>query len=195
LFPNAKFERNPKRNWKLRDFFRYLFLNDWGLYGIVGKPGSGKTLTLVFFMWLFDKLNYRFLTNVKTDFRNAREIEDIFEIVHEKYNNIRYVFFDELWLFLDSRRSTSRKNVDFSQFGLQLRKYRKHVFYTLQILSSLDLRLRNITIWYIIPDFNPLKHECTITIMDSNENIYGTITYNTTILYKHYNTYQRIEPK
>ena len=165
----------------------------WSVNAIVGLPGSGKTLTMIFFMSVLDKKGIPFITNVLTDFENSIYIEDdevlkVFDI--SKKHNVKVLFLDELWLWFDARYSMSKTSREFTKYVLQIRKYGCHLYHTLQTWTQIDIRIRRLTTYIIVPEY--INDEKTnVYIIDGvTETLVKRFSFRSKDYYKHYDTNQ-----
>ena len=125
------------------------------IIGVLGDPGTGKTLIMsafAHFLRMYDSLplasNYplRFSRRVST-------LEDVARI-----NNGIFCF-DEAWVDLESRNS-AKGNQQITQWVLQMRKKSVVMFYTVQDLDQIDKRVRRNTNLFIVCHrlVNPRRH-------------------------------------
>lgn len=117
----------------------------------VGSMGSGKTLSMVRQAYEYYLDGYKILSNMKLNFPYQKiTSKDIVEFAKNKkglYNTI--VLIDELHIFLDSRRSASRKNLIGSYFITQTRKQKVKLLGTTQHRHQIDRRVRDNTDLFI----------------------------------------------
>lgn len=129
------------------------------LEGIFGDMGSGKNVRATWYIlkWFFgfygdapiyDECFANF--HVAAPPGSTRQVQlltkDAFKSLEHKTNVL--VVIDEAYLWLDSRRSMSKENVNVSYVVLQSRKRGFDVLYIAQVRSSVDLRLRELSeIW------------------------------------------------
>ena len=114
----------------------------------IGLLGSGKTLSMVKDMYNDNKNGRKIVSNLILKFTKNQISQDFFEKFasgkKEELFNVT-LGLDELHIFLDSRRSTSKRNTYLSYFILQTRKRDVVLRGTSQFFNQIDLRLRNIT--------------------------------------------------
>lgn len=123
---------------------------------IVGEPGSGKTATLAYMGMMYYQQGYKIHANFelflpqpdgskRTICHSIRTYRD--------FNNIRNGYFlgDELWSWIDARMSMSDANMFLSDILLKARKRHFNLINTVQHLSQLEKRIRNITQYIIYP--------------------------------------------
>lgn len=151
--------------------------------GIVGKLGRGKTLLLTALAYvtheagsiytkhlIFDKIfNY---SNCKTIYSNYKLNFDFKPVTNaEALDNMTdgSAFFDEFWLWCDSRMSMSQKNKSISGIALKSRKRNMDIYYTAQNLSRIEKRIRNITDVILIPEINEKTGIMTVEVCEPNE--------------------------
>lgn len=72
--------------------------------------------------------------------------------------------FDELWLVLDSRTSLTKKNRFVANVLSKSRKRQLNISYTVQVLDSLDKRVRKVQDFTAIPILNPNENLCKVNI-------------------------------
>lgn len=112
---------------------------------ITGMPGHGKTLSMTILGVNLSKLMNvpLFATYTLNDvqYTKVRTIEELLAM------QTGVVLLDEFWLNMDSRSFS--QNVQLSQWVMQARKKSLLCFYTSQTMRQVDLRVRNITDWWI----------------------------------------------
>lgn len=117
------------------------------LVGIVGKMGTGKTLTLTYLAMKERKKHRKIYSNYKLNFpyKPIKNLND--------FDKIRNGVFcaDELWLWLDSRESGQAKNKFGSKILAKSRKRGIDVYYTTQHIMQIDARVRRVTDYLIFP--------------------------------------------
>lgn len=132
--------------------------------GIIGKPRTGKTLYLCM-MAYFDYLAGRKIwTNFPVYFPpipnnvapTPLEIEDIQGIVDmEMEISPKSVFIQEASKWFDARRSMRKENVLLSSFTGQSGKREIDIYYDDQFPTRIDMGLRDITDYTMIPEALP----------------------------------------
>jgi hypothetical protein len=166
------------------------------LVAIIGELGCGKTLALTFLAWhnyqnkgkkIFS--NYKFKT---IPFEYVSEAEDI--------NNMHSGFFagDELWLWLDSRSSHSKKNKFISSILIKSRKRNLEIVYTTQSFFQIDVRVRNITDFIITPVLSKSERTCKLLWYTKESFMMNKpvkiIKFKTKDFFDMYDTTEEIEP-
>ena len=168
-----------------------------------GRRGAGKTLTMV-----KDGLNYhlngfKVLRNFEVNFGEYISEEEILSL--DKHSLIKdcVLMIDEIQIFLDSRRSMRKENLEFSNFIQQIRKRNIVMLCTTQYSNTIDLRLRQHIDITAYPNF--LKHfnVCEVTyidlttmqddILNIEEPKTAKIVYNAKPIFKYYNTQEMIK--
>lgn len=113
--------------------------------------GSGKTLSMVRQAYHYYLEGYKVLTNMALNFPHERiTSKDVVQFAkHRKglYNCV--VLIDEIHIFLDSRRSASKKNLVGSYFITQTRKQKVKLLGTTQHRHQVDRRVRDNTDMFI----------------------------------------------
>ena len=113
------------------------------MYLVSGSKGSGKTLTATLYAYEAYKKGRVVVSNIKLSFPHERlnkhEIQSIM-----KQGNLRncFLLLDEVHTITDSRRSMSKKNVDWSYFFTQSRKLGVDIMATTQRVGQVDVRYR-----------------------------------------------------
>lgn len=156
-----------------------------GVTAIVGELGTGKTLLLTYFGWKAYKKGLTVYSNYWVAYPHVKIVHPL-EI--EKISEGIFLA-DELWTWVDSRCSISEQNRFLSKILLKTRKKRIILMYTAQNLSQIDLRIRNITNWYVFPDFDIFSNWCKYYVT----NPYGDVILKKKIyaepIFKLYNSY------
>ena len=121
---------------------------------IVGGIGNGKTLLLTYLSLLHHLTGYRIVSDYDLNIPHFRinNLEDINNILTEygKYT-LSMMAFDEGWIFIDSRLSTTKKNIVWSRFMMQTRKVGFDVYITLQNIGQIDTRIRSVVDKIFLP--------------------------------------------
>lgn len=128
------------------------------LIGIKGKLGAGKTLAMTFLGYLAQqKYGTKIASNYKTTF------SDQYITTLKQFESFKngIMLLDELWLWIDSRRSGSDKNMIVNKIPLASRKRGLIIIYTSQQIGQTDLRIRGITDLIIEPTLTPLVDNST----------------------------------
>ena len=117
---------------------------------IEGLLGVGKTLSAKYLMNGASMEGYHLFSNIHfTDltYTNVDDIDNLDDIPAGK--NMFLV--DEAYLSADSRLSSSKKNIAMTNLILQSRKKKIDFILTCQLFGSLDIRIRQLTDYRIIP--------------------------------------------
>jgi hypothetical protein len=144
------------------------------IIGIIGKEGSGKTLLLTYIGYLrkYEKKR-KIIANYDVKFRDYTE-QNLKMIVENfkkaGYDKFRYsLLLDEVYkYFMDSRRAMSDGNILTSYIYLQLRKWHIEFYWTAQDFMQVDTRLRQITNYYILPEFKHIENNVFLRIQRIN---------------------------
>lgn len=117
------------------------------IIGILGGMGSGKTLLLSKLLRDDLKVKKKIYSNYKLAFKHQiLETEDIYKYAEqeEELSNLS-IGLDEIYLYVDSRLSSQKKNRIYSYFLLQTNKRDVNLYYTAQRLNTVDKRFRENT--------------------------------------------------
>lgn len=116
------------------------------IHGFFGTLGDGKTTLANYFMKELSDKGKKIISHAKLNIPYTHmDIEEIFDkaINDTLFFSNKILFMDEFHLIMESRRSSASVNVDFSQSILiQLGKIDCDLFYTAQLLSQMDLRIK-----------------------------------------------------
>lgn len=119
------------------------------LVGIMGKMGSGKTLSMSILSYYLGRL-LKSPVYANYNLEGSTKIQNIKELMSIE-NGI--ICFDEIWLTMDSR--LWKDNVFLTQWINQTRKKKLIVFYTTQHIRQVELRARNGTDYLIYTEKKP----------------------------------------
>ena len=158
------------------------------LMGIFGGLGSGKTLTLTYFLWKYRRnpvyANYHLA--FKHDY--IENPEDLLAVSQG------YLGLDELWAWMDSRVSGSKKNRILGHFLLTSRKRNCHVLYTTQHFKQVDVRVRNITDILVFPKYDSKSKTLAIEMVSQYDpKFHRKFSIDARPLFKIYNTNEEIK--
>lgn len=116
------------------------------IWGFFGSLGDGKDTTCNYFLKLRANKGQKIVTHVKLNFPHIYlPIDEIFNkcTTDTLFFRDKILYISEFHLIVESRRSSSSVNVDFSeQILIQLGKIDCDLFYTSQLLSQIDLRIK-----------------------------------------------------
>jgi len=110
------------------------------IIGVEGSMGSGKTLLIVRYLLKDFSNGHKIFANFglrKIDY----EPLNVMELMENNELQDVSVGIDEITVFLDCRKSSSKMNRYISYFILQTRKRNVNLYYTTQALSMIDKRL------------------------------------------------------
>lgn len=158
------------------------------LVGIMGKMGSGKTLTMsILASYLSRATKAPLRANYKLE--GALPVESMNDVVEAE----SAIFcFDEMWLSMDSRMW--QDNIRLTQWVNQTRKKRMIVFYTTQHIRQIELRARNATDILIVAEKKP--EGIWLTFIDYQWKSIGKrfLINKPERFYNIYNTYEVLKP-
>ena len=113
---------------------------------IVGGLGSGKTLLMIYLLFLEKQSGKIVMTNMTSVSFQDKPLyfEELLQDVQDNHalNDIA-LGLDEVHIFLDSRSAMSKSSKVASYFILQTRKRNVNLYITSQHIGQVDLRLRN----------------------------------------------------
>ncbi|KXH75943.1 MAG: hypothetical protein AM326_08240 [Candidatus Thorarchaeota archaeon SMTZ-45] len=161
------------------------------LMAFVGELGAGKTLSLTYFAYLNYLRGVKVYSNYHLNFPYipVTSIEDI--------EDMKEGFFagDELWLWMDSRASGSKKNKAISSILLKSRKRGVQICYTTQSFGQIDNRIRNITDFIACPFMSPKEQWCKVLILSrATMNKVKWLKFKTAEIFPLYDTTEEIKP-
>jgi len=160
------------------------------LVGIMGKMGSGKTLSMSILASYLARLTKTPLA-ANYHLKGADKVESLMDVTKRQSE----IFcFDEIWLSMDSR--LWKDNVRLTRWVNQTRKKKMIVFYTTQHIRQVEMRMRNATDVLIYCDKTPEGH--WLTFVDWQYKTIGRrylIPHSSAKrFYGLYNTYEVLEP-
>ena len=161
-----------------------------------GRRGAGKTLTLVKDALAYYENGWQVYSNIDLPFASYMENSEILAIDKSSdiYNCV--LILDEIQIFFDSRRGTSKQNVTFSNFIQQIRKRNIILLCTTQFSNTIDLRLRQHLDVLAMPTFLKKYPICIVKYVDLTsledewvvEAVTRTIVYDPKPIFELYNT-------
>ncbi len=120
------------------------------LSAIIGNMGAGKTATLTYLAEHFFKQGNDIYANYLIKDINHKYVLSTNDIDAVKFGK---AFYDEFWLWLDSRSSSyDEYNKKISDILLKSRKRGYDITYTLQGFYQIDKRVRNVTDYILVPE-------------------------------------------
>lgn len=148
--------------------------------GILGVLGSGKGVIANYLIKEKIKKGRTVITHTKVNYAHVyMAIDEIFRnaTTRTEVFKDKVLFIDEFHLIMESRRSSAGVNVDFAQqILIQLGKLDCDFIYTTQLLSQVDLRIREMTNYFyfvekvIRPTDRPFDRDKRILrFLDNNE--------------------------
>lgn len=122
------------------------------IWGFFGQLGQGKTTVANYFMKIQFQKGRKIVSHAKLNFPYIyMPIDEIFDkaLNETEFFRDKLLFMDEFHLIMESRRSSASVNVDFSQSILvQLGKLDCDLYYTSQLLSQMDLRIKEMQTYF-----------------------------------------------
>ena len=156
--------------------------------GIFGGLGSGKTLTLTYFLWKYRKNPVYANYHLGFDYSYIEDPEALLNVSEG------YLGLDELWAWMDSRVSGSKKNRILGHFLLTSRKRNCHVLYTTQHFKQVDVRVRNITDILVFPKYDSKSKTLAIEMVSQYDpKFHRKFSIDARPLFKIYNTNEEIK--
>jgi len=172
------------------------------IIGIIGEMGSGKTLSTVYLASILKNKGYNIISNMK----NFKLNDDLLynpNMLKELDTKKKYlIIIDEIYVYADSRRSASKKNLLLSYLLFQSRKRNLDIIYTAQKFTSIDIRIRNLTNLFILPHYYGIINNNILIQWNIAKNVEQNkyITPEKTIklklnpkIFNLYNTYEIID--
>lgn len=137
------------------------------IINVIGNIGSGKTLLLTTLAHMFYENGYYVFSNYHIDKKLIKNIEYIRTIeelnkLKNEPNKKKFFAVDEGQQDLDSRASLSKYNRFITKLFLQSRKYSCHIALTSQFFSAIDIRIRALSNFIIMPTklyFDPFNQK------------------------------------
>lgn len=133
------------------------------LMAIVGGLGSGKTLALTYLAYR----NYLKGLKIFSNYELAFPYQKISKTSQLEKMKSGFFAGDELWLWLDSRVSSSKRNRVVGQILLSSRKKDINFVYTTQSFSQVDVRIRRCTDFIAQPMLTPREDLCRLVIFSN----------------------------
>lgn len=169
---------------------------------ILGTIGSGKTLLLTLFTYLYYLDNSKLYTNYNIKGVNTISLDNI-----KQFNDIEkeknFFGLDEMWLNMDARRSGSFTNMLITQHLLQSRKKLADVMITSQTINQIDKRIRDIAHIIFFPEVSakdskgmPIELKVTMYPLHQKWNVkkfYTPLILGNVIIPEIYDTTEIIE--
>ena len=127
---------------------------------VAGNVGKGKTLFAVIDAY-YNKINLHHLiyTNMNSLTFKDKYITSLEQLDDDNNpDKFKLLFLDEIYMWLDSRESITKRNRIRTYKFLQSRKDYYNIIGTLQDFYSIDVRFRHITDYLIYPEVNLDKH-------------------------------------
>ena len=141
------------------------------IIGIIGEMGSGKTLSAVYLASILKQRGYYIISNMKNFLLNDDLLTNP-DMLKELDAKKKYlIIIDEIYVYADSRRSASKKNLLLSYLIFQSRKRNLDIIYTEQKFTSVDIRIRNLTNLFILPHYYGIINNYILLQWDIAKNI------------------------
>lgn len=158
---------------------------------VVGKLGSGKTLTQTYIAvceWLTKRRKVYSNYHLKIPYYPVTS--------HKQVEEMRDGVFvaDELWLWMDSREHGRSKNKVLNSILIKSRKRDIDIYYSAQDYMQTDARLRRVTneVWF--PKLHKNNTICRVKRFDHPSMIYlDAFNFKTKKLFNVYDTREEIE--
>lgn len=167
------------------------------LFATTGELGAGKTLTLTFLAWhnWFNKRR-RIFSNYNLygfPFTKVNSIPSLEEMSNGFFAG------DELWLWLNSWESRTKKSSIVSSILLKSRKRDVVICFTTQGIGQVVKRVRDIVDFVAYPIMSPDNRACKVIIMRGGSSRPSPINqpplyFNTESVYAMYDTREEILP-
>ncbi len=130
------------------------------LMAIVGGLGSGKTLSLTYLAYRNYLKGLRIFSNYWLGFPHVKitKTSQLEKMVEGFFAG------DELWLWLDSRVSSSKRNRIVGKILISSRKKDVNFCYTTQSFNQVDVRIRRVTDFIAQPVLTPREDWCRLIV-------------------------------
>lgn len=131
------------------------------LMAIIGNLGAGKTLALTYLAWRNFRKGIKIYSNYHLKGIKYKAVKSTKDVLSMKDG-----FFagDELWSWLDSRASMSKKNQIVGNFLLTSRKKGVNFAFTAQSFGQVDIRIRKVCDFLALPQLNVDETICRLMI-------------------------------
>lgn len=172
------------------------------ILSIMGFAGTGKTLLGVYFSARYKYLgNYEIISNLKKLSFKDYDVEKDFILLVDSIRSNRnllpekkLLFVDEIQQYLDSRESATSKNKKLTRYFYQIRKFGFDFIYTLQDFHSVDIRLRRITEYFVLPSYDKRNKILSYELYGVDEELITTRSIRIPDkLFNMYDTYEDID--
>ena len=141
------------------------------IIGIIGEMGSGKTLSAVYLASILKNKGYFIISNMKNFLLNDNLLTNP-DMLKELDAKKKYlIIIDEIYVYADSRRSASKKNLLLSYLIFQSRKRNLDIIYTAQKFTSVDIRIRKLTDLFILPHYYGIIDNYILLQWDMAKNV------------------------
>ncbi|MEM3859413.1 MAG: hypothetical protein QW478_08395 [Candidatus Micrarchaeaceae archaeon] len=134
--------------------------------GIIGKLGSGKTLSLAILSYHYYRLGYHIYTNVQSLKIKYGYIDEITKDFYKDDKHPKLLAIDEIYLWLDSRLSSSKRVRTYGYIIMQSRKNGFDVVYTTNYYRAVDVRIRNLTDYVIETNYKTITKDMGVLTWD-----------------------------
>lgn len=137
-----------------------------------GKKGSGKTLTMVKDGYNYYKDGWLVLRNFNAKFGVKVSNDLLRKLSRDSPIRNCVIMIDELQILYDARRSSSKTNVNVSNFIQQIRKRNIILLGTTQYTATVEKRIRENSDVVVLPNYIKSLKVCEV--------IYADVTYEET---------------
>ena len=160
------------------------------LMAICGNLGAGKTLSLTYLAWRNMKKGLKVYSNYELKFPYVpiKTVDDVL--------GMKDGFFagDELWHWLDSRASMSKKNQVIGNFLLTSRKKGVNFAFTAQSFGQIDIRIRRVCDFLAMPQLNVQETICRLLIFSyPSLSLIKAYKFKTQPIFDLYNTNEVVD--
>lgn len=160
------------------------------IFGFVGQIGSGKTLLMSVFAADFFRQGWPVFSNYALTFGDRiTTLDELFNLSNG------LVVLDEIQTIADSRQFKGNNSV--TQWLLQSRKSRLHLFFTTQSISQVDVRFRNQLDFVLLArSVRGVDQRGTrFDVVDWNlqRSVSGGVLWHDKKFYTLYDTYQKVD--
>ena len=172
-------------------------MRDSRLIFILGKRGSGKSLTATLFALFYKLKGFKVYSNMQRLKLADGHVKDYNKHFWDDNDSDtpKVLIIDEAQKDLDSRRAMSDDNIGYTNIITQSRKNNLDIIITSTRYHNIDVRVRDIVDYYILPHFNKKNNILTLYFYDDTQELVRIKKYHIpNWLFSLYDTTEKILP-